>query len=245
MRLTDRIYLVGSGKYGMQLSAPMDCNVYLLDGGTECALIDAGSGMDPERIVDNVERCGVGMDRVKHLLLTHVHGDHAAGSYYFSNRYGMKVTAAAEAAPWLENGDMDKTSLNAAKQAGIYPHDFSFPACQVDCAVTEGDQIQIGDISLGVWDTPGHARGHVSYSFEESGIKHLFAGDVVFSGGKIVVQNIWDCILQEYAESIAKLADLRIDRLFPGHGAFLLEGAFHHIDIAHACFKRLEIPPNL
>lgn len=245
MRIADRIFLVGSGKYGMQLSAPMDCNVYLFDGKTECALIDAGSGMEPERIVENIGRAGIGMDRVKHLLLTHAHGDHAAGAHYFRSRYGMQVVSSAESAPWLEEGDMDKTSLNAAKAAGVYPSDFAFPACPVDRMVKEGDIVRIGDAVLRVVDTPGHSRGHVSYLLEERGRKSLFSGDVVFAGGKIVLQNIWDCFIQDYAESIAKLAALGIERLYPGHGPFLAEAAGTHIEKANQCFARLEIPPNL
>lgn len=245
MRITDRVYIVGSGKFGMQLSSPMDCNVYLLDGGTECALVDAGSGMEPERIVGNAELAGIPMDKVRHLLLTHVHGDHAAGAHYFHSHHGLQVIVSAEAAPWLEAGDMDKTSLNAAKAAGVYPENFSFPACAVQRRVTEGDTIRVGDLVLKVLNTPGHSKGHVSYLFEENGRSSCFSGDVVFSGGKIVIQYIWDCIIQEYAESIAKLAELRIDRLFPGHGTFLLSGAYRHIELANASFKRLEIPPNL
>ncbi|MBW7460384.1 MBL fold metallo-hydrolase, partial [Paenibacillus sepulcri] len=101
MKLSDRVYLVGSGKYGMEMSDPMDCNVYLLDGGSECALIDAGGGIDPERIAANIQSCGFSMDQVRYCFLTHVHGDHAAGAYYFHNRYGVQIGASEEAAVWL------------------------------------------------------------------------------------------------------------------------------------------------
>ena len=58
MRLAERIYLVGSGSFGFDLTDPYDCHVYLLDGGTELALIDVGAGMGAEAIVENVRRDG-------------------------------------------------------------------------------------------------------------------------------------------------------------------------------------------
>jgi glyoxylase-like metal-dependent hydrolase (beta-lactamase superfamily II) len=245
MRIHERVLLVGSGKYGFEMTDAMDCNVFLLDAGGEYALIDAGGGVDPDRITDRIESAGIPMSRVSHLLLTHVHGDHAAGALYFRDKYGMRVVLSQEASPWLEIGDMDKTSLNAAKRAGVYPEGFRFPACPVDRTVIEKDKLRIGDLELNVFETPGHSRGHVSYMLEDGGKRLLFAGDTVFAGGKIVLQRIWDCFIEEYAQTIEKLHALHIDGLFPGHGPYLLSGAWKHIGAADAAFKRLELPPNL
>jgi hydroxyacylglutathione hydrolase len=246
MKISDRVYLVGSGKFGMEISNSLDCNVYLLDGGSECALIDAGGGVDPDRIANNVKQSGFFMDQVKYLLLTHIHGDHAAGAYHFHKNYGIKVVMAGEAAPWLEQGDMDKTSMNHAIRGGVYPQDFQFSACQVYQGVEEGDRIRVGDLELRVLNTPGHSNGHVSYLWEaEEGKRSLFAGDTIFAGGKVVIQYVWDCIIEEYAKTVKKLHELNVDRLYPGHGPFLLSNASKHIEKAHGYFCRLEIPPNL
>lgn len=80
MRLAERIHLVGSGSFGFDLTDPYDCHVYLLDGGTELALIDVGAGMGAEAIVENVRRDGLDQGRIRHLVLTHGHGDHAGGA---------------------------------------------------------------------------------------------------------------------------------------------------------------------
>jgi hydroxyacylglutathione hydrolase len=145
----------------------------------------------------------------------------------------------------LEQGDMDKTSLNVAKRAGIYPQDFSFPACPVSRSLRENDVIQVGDLELRVLETPGHSSGHLSFLLDELGTSCLFSGDVVFSCGKIYIQNVWDCSIQEYAKSIAKLNQLSINRLFPGHGACILSQGQEHIEMAQQYFDRLEVPPNL
>ena len=48
MQLTERVYLVGSGASGFSLTHHSDCHIYLIDGGSESALIDAGTGLGTE-----------------------------------------------------------------------------------------------------------------------------------------------------------------------------------------------------
>ena len=55
MRITKRIYLVGSGQNGFNLTDDYDCHVYLLDCGGEYALIDAGGGRSTAAILTNIE----------------------------------------------------------------------------------------------------------------------------------------------------------------------------------------------
>lgn len=248
MKINDCVYLVGSGKTGMQISHKLDCNVYVLDGGNgEYALIDAGAGIQPERIITNIESNGIKMENIKYLLITHIHGDHAAGAAYFKKNYGMKIVMAEEVVKWFETGDMDKTSINQAIAAGVYPENFEYPICNVDYAVNEGDTVKVGDIKIEIIETPGHSRGHISFLWKdnENGKKSLFSGDAVLAGGKIILQNIWDCNISEYAETMNKLNQYKIDRLFPGHGISLLESAYNHIDSSCKCFNQLGIPPNI
>lgn len=245
MRISSRVHMVGSGRHGLQMTHLIDCNVYLLDGGSECALIDAGGGVEPERIEANIAAAGISPQRITKLLLTHAHGDHAAGARHFHDRYGAELIVAAEAAPWMESGDMEKNSLLAAIEAGVYPRDYRFPACPVGRSVAEGDLIRVGELELAVLETPGHSRGHVSYMWDGEDGRAIFAGDVIFAGGKVVLQSTWDCSIQEYAATTAKLHALGIDALFAGHGAPVLREAHRHIGRAHECFRNLDLPPNL
>src|SRR5690606_6168525 len=75
MQLSQRVHLVGSGAMGLRLTHDLDCNIYLLDGGSELALIDAGGGVQPERIVAQIHSSGLEIARLSTLLLTHAHGD--------------------------------------------------------------------------------------------------------------------------------------------------------------------------
>ena len=56
MQLTSRAYLVGSGRLGLTLTDPYDCNVFFIDGGTEVALVDAGAGYRPAALLASIEQ---------------------------------------------------------------------------------------------------------------------------------------------------------------------------------------------
>ena len=51
MKLMDSVYMVGSCTAGFSMTNAFDCTVYLVDGKVELALIDAGVGVQPERII--------------------------------------------------------------------------------------------------------------------------------------------------------------------------------------------------
>ncbi|WP_078427722.1 MBL fold metallo-hydrolase [Alkalihalobacterium alkalinitrilicum] len=69
MRITDDVYFVGSGALGMNTTDPFDCNIYLIDGGDELAILDSGSGMGVEKVLSNVENLGYLIDQIKYLIL--------------------------------------------------------------------------------------------------------------------------------------------------------------------------------
>ena len=76
MRISKNVCIAASGDSGLSLTGPADCTVYLVDGGSSCAMIDAGFALEPEQIVRNIEDDGIDPGRVDSILLTHGHGDH-------------------------------------------------------------------------------------------------------------------------------------------------------------------------
>jgi hydroxyacylglutathione hydrolase len=246
VKLTDRIYLVGSGSLGLGLSDPYDCHVYLLDGGEELALVDVGAGMGAEQILENVRRDGHDPAAIRHLVLTHAHGDHAGGAARMCSLLdGPTVHLSAATADFLRRGDERGVSIDVAKRAGTYPRDYRYEPCRVDNELREGDQISIGEVMLQVYDTPGHCDGHVSLLLEVDEQRALFAGDAVFFGGRILLQNIYDCRLDCQIDSLRKLRDLEITALLPGHAVMTLSEGQSHIERANQVLDRLLIPQQL
>jgi hydroxyacylglutathione hydrolase len=248
VRITDEVYIVGGGvTNAFGLSDDPDCHIYLINGGEELALIDCGmaSGDSLERILGNVRAEGFDPGKITKVILTHYHMDHAGGAACFRERLGVEVVAPAGAAPALRTGDERAVALDVAKAAGFYAADYRFQPVEVSCEVREGDRVPVGNLELEVFETPGHCDGHVSLLLRGRVRRYLFAGDAVFSGGRVVLQNIHDCSIQKSAASIAKLADLDFDALLPGHAAICLDSGPRHIAMAHKACQSLFVPKNL
>lgn len=245
MRLMDKVHLVGSGGLGLGLSHPLDCHVYLVHGQSEMALIDAGVGLEPERILENILADGLDIGKLKYVFLTHAHADHAGACRFWRESFGVTVLASPEAADFVRRGDESGISLGAAKAAGIYPPDYRFTECVVDRELHEGDVCRVGDCEIRVLETPGHCCGLLSYLMNVGNKTILFSGDSVFHGGKILMTNVWDCDSQQYIRTVNKLASLSVDALLPGHFCISLSGGQSHIEKAAESLRRMAIPPNI
>ena len=87
MMIAPGVYMVG----GPELSDDKDACIYLVEGPGEAALIDAGAGDGLARVLDNIAKAGVEASRVKHLVITHCHVDHAGGAPGLKSRLGLQV----------------------------------------------------------------------------------------------------------------------------------------------------------
>lgn len=247
MRLTRDICLVGGGNTGFGLSAPLDCHIYVIDGGSEAAIVDAGMGGKygaTDQILANIQEAGVDLDKISTLILTHYHADHAGGAADFQNRLGLEVIGSPLAIATLAIGDEEQISLPFAKKAGFYPADYMFEPCPGRGTLIDGATIRIGDLSVTAYETSGHSDGHVSLLVEGGDRRYLIGGDLVFYGGTIIAQNIPDCSIQKYAASTLKMAEVEFDALLPGHFSISLTDGKRHVDQAAAQFRQLMIPRN-
>jgi len=244
MKLNERVYLVGSGASGFSLTDAKDCHIYLLDGGTEAALIDAGGGRDVEGVLRIIDSHGIPRERIRYLLVTHKHADHTGGAAALREALDLQVLASQEIAGFLRTGDEEGIALRAAREAGMYPPDFRFEACPVDRELAEGQEVSVGDLTVRVLETPGHSAGHLAFLVDADGQQTLFSGDILFHGGRILLLNTPDCDLQAYIRTLRKLGGLAVDVFLPGHEAFSLEDGQRHIDVAVEYLDRLRIPAS-
>ncbi|MFQ5796598.1 MAG: MBL fold metallo-hydrolase [Candidatus Bipolaricaulia bacterium] len=242
MRITEELYLVGSGQYG--LSHPFDCSVYLVDCGTELALIDAGAGVIIDPIVENVRREGLDPTHLRTVIVTHAHADHSGGAQAFREQYGCEIYAPQGDIRLIEAGTDEEMGLHIATRSGFYTSDYVYPHSKVDKGVSDGDQITVGRVTFSAIQVPGHSEHSICLLWEKGDTKILFSADVVFFEGRIGLLNYPGSSLAAYRRNIQKLSDLAVDMLFPGHGIFVLKDGQRHIDLAIDALSRLQIPSN-
>ncbi len=269
MQLTDTVHLVGSGDNGFSLTHPLDCHVYLLDGGSELALVDTGVGRDVPAIIAEIEAAGFNPGNIAKIFVTHLHLDHAGGAAELQKLCGAEIVASQEVAGWLESGDEEAASLVAARQTGMYPVENFLRPVQSATAAGDGDVISVGALNVTVVKADGHSQGHLAFLVEdcaggddcasresvanhEVGVKDdhaaqraLFSGDALFPGGRILLQNIWDCSLAESIATVERFAELEFAQFFPGHVSVSLQDGKRHVDAAMAHIRQLLPPPQL
>jgi glyoxylase-like metal-dependent hydrolase (beta-lactamase superfamily II) len=240
-RLMENVYLVASGDFG--LSHYCDCNVYLLVSETDCALVDTGAGLQIDQVIDNVRAVVGDLSRLRYILLTHAHADHAGGIYGFKHSTGVKVVASQLENDLIEHGTDAETGLAQARQSGVYPPDYRFCSVPGDIVVRDGEKLRLGKLTITALITPGHSKGSTCYLVEGAGPSMLFSGDQVSWGGLMRLMNLPGSDLVDYREGVRKLANLGVEALFPSHGMWTLRNGQAHIDKLIHSFEGHSLPP--
>jgi hydroxyacylglutathione hydrolase len=242
IELMPGVHLVGSGRLGLCLSDDHDCNIYLVAGGNDAVLIDAGCGLGTGLVLDAIESAGV--PRVSRILLTHAHPDHGAGAAGLAAALGAEVWASAPVASILESGDEVASGLRTALRAGTYPREVRLSPTPI-ARILDAGTVKVGDREIDVLATPGHAAGHLCFRLTSGGATAIFTGDLVFSRGRTAVLATPDTDLHLLASSVRAVAACSPDILFPGHCEPVLRGAVRHVETAAAAFDLAALPESL
>ena len=153
------IVAIDSGQIRREMAA-----CYLLEASDQVALIEVGSNTSAKRILEVLERRSWVPEQVSHVIVTHIHLDHAGGA-------GSLIQALPNATllvhPRGERHMVDPSKLEAGTRAvygdkafdSMYGHLIPIPQHRVQ-VVSDGDTYMVGNRPLTFIDTPGHARHH-------------------------------------------------------------------------------------
>ena len=148
---------------------PFSENTYVVYAESgECVIIDPGCGMPNE---ENQLFGFIDSHRLKPLMAINTHGhiDHILGNAAVKRRYGIPVAAHPNV-----KGDFQR-SLQHSQLFGMSFHG----ECELpDRNLKDGEIIKVGESTLEVICTPGHAEGSISLYAEIEG--WVFTGDALF-----------------------------------------------------------------
>lgn len=133
-------------------------NTYIV-GIDEVAVIDPGPD-DPEHIdaiIRAVHRNGPDRERIRWVLLTHTHSDHAPGAPRLARLTGAQILAFSAASPVVT----------------------------ADRTLGDGETLARPGFTLEAIHTPGHASNHLCFFLQEE--QALFSGDLIMSGSTVVI----------------------------------------------------------
>ena len=183
------------------MTGPGTNTYWVGDPNSGYIVIDPGPA-DPDHLTKIWRATG---GQVRMIVCTHSHPDHSPGAKPLQ----ALCKRQAEGAP-LILGLSSASTANAQSQF------------QPDRELAHGEILKVGEHSLKVLHTPGHAANHLCLALLEDGL--LFSGDHVLNGSTTVV-NPPDGSMNDYLDSLDLLAHEcqthQLEFIMPAHGYVL------------------------
>ncbi len=181
--------------------------------GQTCVLFDTGMPGDGPRVLEYLERLGRRPQDLSVIALTHADPGHCGAAPWLRRNSAARILASPDAAV-LASHPNPPGLLRWAWRSALQLMRRPVEPFAVDGLLGEQDTLE----GFRVVDTPGHSPGHICFFRPEDGV--LIAGDAVrVSGRDLLSPPFWDSESEWNARlSVAKLADLPIHLLIPGHG---------------------------
>lgn len=220
-QIAPRLWRVGGGSWDGTVdaaSAEDDANAYLLQGVGAPALIDCASLAGRAQIEANLRATGVDPAGLGELLLTHSHWDHTEAAHEWQSSYGLRTHLNAVGAEYINRGDQRLIG------APLHGPDYAFEPFAVDHPVRDGESFELSGIAVTAHFLPGHTLDSTLYTFELADLRVGVCGDIAFGPDARgtyrigLMSNLWGSNLDEYLDSLHRLAQIPIDLLVPGHG---------------------------
>lgn len=191
---------------------------FLLQSSEGPVLIETGPHSTLPRLLASVEQAGYRPADIRHVLLTHIHLDHAGAAWWFA-RQGATVYVHPKGLPHL----MDPAKLMASARM-IYQDQMDrlwgemHPiAADRLRQVNDDEELILGDIRVIARHTPGHAVHHIAWQWEDC----LFTGDVggvkIGSGPVMPPCPPPDIHLPDWMQSINRMRELSAEKLYLTH----------------------------
>lgn len=194
-----------------QAGRRLGVNVYLIDGGSEFVLIDIGYLDTVDEILELIRKMDFNLSTCKMVIATHADADHIQGIARARELLKTKVAAHPASVEALETGDTIMTYASIKAQGFEIP----MPRCKVDVLLNEGDVIDVGDVKLHVWHTPGHTAGQLSFKLDNL----LFSGDNIYKDSCVgVIDAHHGSHIPDFLNSLKRIKQDSADYLLPSHG---------------------------
>ncbi len=192
---------------------------YLLIGREGPVLVETGPGSTLDTLVTGLAHHGFSPRDIQHVLVTHIHLDHAGAAGWLA-REGAHIYVHHVGAPHII--DPSKLLASATRIYGdqmdaLWGEVLPVPADQVT-SLSDGDELAINGLVFTALDTPGHASHHHVYR----------VGDIAFTGDAAGIQipGVYyvdlpapppEFNVELWQATIERLLGLNVKAIFPTH----------------------------
>ena len=184
----------------------------ILVKGEKNFLIDS-SHLEPERyLVPALADLGMKPSDIDWLLCTHVHGDHIGGHHALHAKYGVKAATLDSAAEALRDPVKVSIRVRTRFPENSPPPQSHLKGVEPDCILQEGALLEG---RFRVLAAPGHDDDSLVWLDTFTGT--AFTGDSLQANGTVCQGIAFYRNLAAYRQTLAKLADAKIENLVCGH----------------------------
>jgi 2-aminobenzoylacetyl-CoA thioesterase len=218
-RVHDHLWYLGREESG----------VYLLEGDSASLIISGGMSYLAPIVISQLQAFGIDEGRITKLLILHAHFDHVGLVPFFRRRYPALEIFASKRAWDILLMPKGIDTINAfgrlvAERMGVTGclegRDLEWRDDIAGEMVSEGDIIDLGDMTVQILETPGHSSCSLSAYCPE--IHALFPSDGAGIPYEQAIIPSGNSNFTVYQQSLKKLAHLAVDILCADHYGYVM-----------------------
>lgn len=203
---------------------------FLVETSEGPVLIETGPYSTFDHLQQGVEKAGFKLEDIRHVLLSHIHFDHAGAAWALAEK-GAKIYVHPFGAKHLaEPGKLTESARKIYKEMMdvLWGDIRSIDSALIHQTAHE-EVITIGDKKFQAWHTPGHAVHHIAWQLDDI----VFTGDVagvrIGRGPVVPPCPPPDINIEHWVESINLLRKINPAKIYLTHyGAY--EQVTEHLD---------------
>ncbi|MCL2648726.1 MAG: MBL fold metallo-hydrolase [Phycisphaerales bacterium] len=186
---------------------------YVVETKEGLVVVDTGFDMYEDLLANNIRSLGLDPAKIKVILLTHFHFDHAGG-------VSRLLKLAPKAEVMVHERDADTV------EAGKWKDRVGYPGVKVTRRLKDGDVVTVGGVSFKTVYTPGQSPGSVVYLATVDGPKGgggpcrvCFGGDSTgFKANVVDLERLgYPGVCADYRATVEKFRKMEFDLYLGGH----------------------------
>jgi 2-aminobenzoylacetyl-CoA thioesterase len=204
-RVTDRIWLVGR----------REACAYLVDGGSEYALIGGAMAYVVPDLLAQLEQFKIEEKKIQRIMILHSHFDHCGMVPFLMRRWPWATVTASERGREMLKKQKVVDGIETFNRALIDEKglgkeaqklNLAFTGVDVEAVAADGDVLCCGDLSMQVLAAPGHSSCSIAvYLPEEKALFASDAGGIPFGDRVFTAANSNFDLYQQSLEKMARL----------------------------------------